>query len=91
MEFNVGDMFLNPKSGGIAEIINVDLYGGMDIDVNGDIQDDVLYTLKGKSTGVLIKVDGFKLNGFLSAKLLCTFDNPLEPKRYKKLVRFNFV
>lgn len=72
----IGDQFINTHSGGIAIITEI----GIDEEIFGD----KLYTLMGKRTGVIVKLDKYKLECYLSNGLLKSFTatDSLQPKRY---------
>lgn len=93
--YKEGDMFINPKTGGVATIIKVEVeevklktlsfFQGWQ-EFNSLIY---YYTLRGNRLGYVVRMDEDKLNEYIKEGRLEWFKDELQPKKYK--LKFNFV
>ena len=78
-----GDMFINPKTGGVATIIKVEVDNFL-------VLPSIYYqTLRGNRLGYVVRMDEDKLNEHIEVGRLEWFKDELQPKKYK--LKFNFV
>jgi len=83
MMYKEGDMFINPKTGGVATIIKVE------VDNFLVLPSIYYYTLRGNRLGYEVRMDEDKLNEHIEVGRLEWFKDELQPKKYK--LKFNFV
>lgn len=84
--FNIGDKFINPKTGGVAEIIDVQIKV---YDTGSWTYNEVLYIMRGHRLDIIQTVHENTLIDWLQGEKLKPFTNTLEPKRYS--IKFNFI